>query len=371
MGSRVMVRRVRYDVLRVLAALTVLFYHFECSAYDIFLTAGTRGFFLDFLGTGHNLGSIAVEVFLLLAGILSVSTLSDSFSPRRYLSKRLMRLLVPFWISWLLVCAYTVITSSDLLWKNPKLFPLTMIGIDGWATVTFGLVDSFYLVGEWYLGVMVIITMLWPLLRVPFRNNPYVTCFILFIFELLAIFVPAQQEALRPLSVLPWSNIFSFSLGVLIAKRRAEVSGSRWWLVGGATMVLTGMIAPGLLRAADFENHLISVFRQMVGAGIILIVDGINVKHIDFEPAFEGVLRRLSTVFIWLSGLSMYFFMFQHVVEAKMVSRAATLCPESFDSFDYWGLAILTAVVTLLVSIAAEGLEEKIKSKCCSLEAPI
>lgn len=362
-------RRIRYDVLRVSAALCVLFYHFECSAYDVFPDVATRGVFIDFLGTGHNLGSIAVEVFLLLAGILSVSTLGDSFSTKRYLTKRMTRLLIPFWISWLLVCAWTIVTSSDLLWKNPKWFPLTLLGVDGYATLTLGLKDTFYLVGEWYLGAMIIITLLWPLLRVPFRRSPYVVCFALFALELLVKDLPGPEGLVKILTILPISYLCTFVIGVLIAQHRKLLWGSKRSVVVGLLLVALGLIAPNILITVGMENGLIVPCRQVIAVGVILAVDGVSVPLLS-NSRLRGACAHLTPSFVWLSGLSMYFFMFQHVVESEMVSAAAGLCPTGFGSFDYWGLAIMTAVVTLSISVVADGLERELRARCCSVEAP-
>ena len=71
---------------------------------------------------------------------------------------------------------------------------------------------------------------------------------------------------------------------------------------------------------------------------------------------------RVHRILIRCSGLTLYFFMFQHVVIYWISSLAAPQIDASFGMFDYWGLAALVVCVTAMLAALTQKLEMGIRA---------
>lgn len=97
------------------------------------------------LGTGLDLGSIAVGLFFMLSGALAAKTTlrSDSFRPIGYIKHRVLRLLPPFWVCWFLVCVSYVARGSFHFDVPAWRFALTVVGMDGYVSYSLSGGPSF------------------------------------------------------------------------------------------------------------------------------------------------------------------------------------------------------------------------------------
>ncbi|HJB54317.1 MAG TPA: acyltransferase [Candidatus Olsenella avistercoris] len=320
-----------YDFLRVICAILVCIFHFEGEAVrlipdgSVLLGAGVT---LNFLGSGLNLGSLAVALFFMLSGALTAGTLRDDcFVSVKYIQKRLKRLLPPLWIAWTLACVWMMIRGSFRFDVPASRFILTILGVDGYAAIHG--IGTFYLVGEWFYGAIVLVTLCWPLVRACYRKCPYAAML------LLAL---AEAAALLFLNG-PWTSVpvclTSFSTGAFLAN--ADLSKHGAAIRAAAVLVIIG----GLLASAVSPT----IRCQIVAAGIFVFVE------LSGERAGGGAPSgRSKRVLVRLSGLTLYFFMFQHIVENEIVEAAAPHVTLSFGTFDYWGLAILTVIITGLIA---------------------
>lgn len=163
-------RRYGYDVLRVFCALAVCLYHFECTMTPLiggsvpdFATCLTY----SFLGSGLDVGSLAVCLFFMLSGALAAQTTlhDEGFSILGYLRHRALRLLPPLWLSWFLICVWYMARGSFHFDVPAWRFVLTVLGLDGYASYALNLGPSFYYCGEWFYGAIVVAAVLWPLMR--------------------------------------------------------------------------------------------------------------------------------------------------------------------------------------------------------------
>ena len=214
-----------------MCALSVAVYHFEGYAVDFLPAVRFQGFTLDFLGSGLNIGTIAVQVFFMLSGILTVGTLGNvDFSCGKYYRKRFARLYVPLWIAWLMVCLWTTYWYGGIFFSvSMRMFPLAVLGLDGYLSTTPLVAltggTGFYLVGEWFFGALVFITLLWPFLRHVFLRSPKGLLFSLGLLELVSYFSTGAVLG-SVLSCLPIEGLFSFVLGVYLASKRDKIYGN-------------------------------------------------------------------------------------------------------------------------------------------------
>ena len=356
-------RLVRFDVLRIVCAAGVAFYHFECTAADALPPVSLRGSTFSVLGSDLNLGTISVQIFFVLSGLFAARTVRDgSFSPFAYYRRRLPRLYVPFWISWLLVCLWLAYwTGGQFFSASASLFPLTLLGLDGFLSASVpsphpAASDMFYLVGEWFFGALVIITLLWPMMRAAIARFGRLVPVAIAAVEALTFVLPELPVCFF-LSYLPLRGMLSYSLGACLGAGGAGARRSWQLSVGAAALVALGLtseaLAPETLRY--FGYHLVAF-------GVVLLVDRFPYAEGLSEMAFK-LRGRLGGLIVSLSGLTMYYFLFQHfVVNSFIASSAAAAAEQAFGNFDYLGLAVLSLVATLIVSIVADSLEKRLRA---------
>ena len=77
---------------------------------------------------------------------------------------------------------------------------------------------------------------------------------------------------------------------------------------------------------------------QLVGAGILLLADlyeQYRLKTSTRETQQNG--SRFERIISVLSALTLYFFMFQHIVGIELIDAATPYISPTFGTGDYWG----------------------------------
>ncbi len=222
----------RYDfmnVLRALSMIAIVFYHmvFTLYLYGIRQLDSIRFLFEN---ANMHIAKVGVCLFFMLSGaglMLSESNTSKSgaFSIKSFYKKRFIKILVPFYIVYLCYFAFLLITGNISLNNpfagkelKPWSFLYTILGMDGYAD-SFGIATCSIGIGEWFLGCLIIIYILYPLLRKAMNKNRYVTMAIATVyFILICIF----YDKLGYISKVPmYTNlalkIYDFILGMFLA----------------------------------------------------------------------------------------------------------------------------------------------------------
>lgn len=147
------------DFIRVFSVALVVFFHFGMfvNQYGIYwcpfpVQAGSVYY-----------GSIGVSLFFILSGAtLTYSGHQKAFSLRRYYKKRFLTLFPSFYLAYAAAFLYLFYRSGVITPQAPKwTFLFTLLGLDGHLT---RLVPNYYLVGEWFLGTIILLYLFYPLL---------------------------------------------------------------------------------------------------------------------------------------------------------------------------------------------------------------
>ncbi|MCR5279114.1 MAG: acyltransferase [Lachnospiraceae bacterium] len=296
--------RIRYyDLLRVVCFALIIYYHmmmelFSCGIYPI---EALSPFFEN---PNMHIATLAVAVFFMLSGAsLTIGNETD-FNTVTYYRKRFIRLLIPFWIVNCFYFLYNIFVLGSRWFRQyaPWRIVYTILGVDGWVGM-HGF-DNFSLgVGEWFLGALVILSVLYPLLR--YLMNRFPKGF--FFFCLLVYLVVAYNYKWETPShySLPLKG-FEFVLGMYLGKYYKEFP-----------------------KKALFVS-LPVVFLFLVNRSTVIPVN-VSVKITVFALAFfvsfsylEPYLRKRKLK--WINVLSKYsyeLFLVHHIVIYRLTPRAA------------------------------------------------
>lgn len=154
----------RFDLIRILAMVFVIGTHFN----ETFGSMGIRASCLHvYMGKGLLYSQMGVVLFILMSGSLSATSLERSLSDNgvlkrksvlRYYKKRLLSVLPLYYMAY--VMAYVIKVAPKGVAVH-KAMIWTLFGLDGYLT-RFN-VPTVYLVGEWFIGMILICYLLCPL----------------------------------------------------------------------------------------------------------------------------------------------------------------------------------------------------------------
>ena len=158
------------DLIRAVAALLIVLTHFNAH-----LREHGGGYILTFEPFGIYVGALGVSLFLIISGAALTFTYRRPIDLKRFYWKRFRSIYPMFWTAWVLgTLAFFLATNGRLPNAAPaKSFILTVLGIDGLAQAFY--FHTMYLLGEWFLGFILLYYLVFPLLLWAIDRYPIVT----------------------------------------------------------------------------------------------------------------------------------------------------------------------------------------------------
>lgn len=146
------------DFTRAIAILLIIFFH-----YNVWLKriVGDERVMVQSFDLA---GSIGVSLFVILSGASLMASSKGSFTSLGFYKKRLLAIFPLFYVTYLAILLFYAVLYSKVPFscKNPLAFLLTIVGMDGFLVYT---IKNYYLIGEWFLGFIVIMYLFYPVVR--------------------------------------------------------------------------------------------------------------------------------------------------------------------------------------------------------------
>ncbi|MHB0828995.1 MAG: acyltransferase family protein [Schaalia turicensis] len=157
------------DFIRALATLLIVLTHFN----NPYLAEG--GYLLTNMPFGIYVGGLGVSLFLTISGAALTFTYRRPYSLKTFWWKRAKGLYPMFWIAWIVAFVFLFTKSGGVSPVNApaKNFIFTIFGIDG-LLENFH-VQTAYILGEWFLGFILIFYLVFPLLLWGVDEHPITT----------------------------------------------------------------------------------------------------------------------------------------------------------------------------------------------------
>ena len=186
-SSRRTARRPRVfylDLIRALAAVLIVLTHFN---YHLREHGG--GYVLTFQPFGVYVGALGVSLFLIISGAALTLTYRRPINLKRFYWKRFVNIYPMFWTAWVLGTLYYFLIFNG---RPPnaapaKSFIFTLLGVDGLAAA-FGW-PTMYLLGEWFLGFILLYYLVFPALLWAIDRFPVVTGVVLLAAYAATVFI--------------------------------------------------------------------------------------------------------------------------------------------------------------------------------------
>lgn len=220
-----------YDLIRVVAMLLVVWFHMNVELIQAEITSP---FLVTHAGRTLTLGQQGVVLFIMISGATQCISYEKQAALGRglgqYYKKRFLALMPAFYVAYFL--GYVISRLSSVPFHIGRSFIWTVLGMDGYLIMKG--IPTAYIVGEWFLGLIILLYMVFPLLYKLIRKFPKSMLVILLVYCVMInqfyhiAGVPETDVLVR---------IVDFALGIYIYKAGRMVAGA--WRADGFSRMYT------------------------------------------------------------------------------------------------------------------------------------
>lgn len=335
------------DMIKVLSALIVMLFHFNVEAWYRDNTVELLGP-LKFLNI--SLGDIAISQFIIISGMTLSLTNPNTFSSFKFFKRRLLSIYPSFWISYLFVAFFIIILTDNSigdghLWK----LVLTLLGLDGFFLYKM---TSYYLVGEWYTGYMLLTYLFFPFIFLYGIKKPIITGLLLVSICILIHYnynkIFDVYETCNPIMRLP-DFFFGMCFGFYIRHNKLLL----------ANLFFLSIFY--LLLYEFFSDNLPYHFFMIIGGISFFVIIVQLVSYLRLVESLVGWMITYLSQFTFLAFLvhhQIINFIYSHVVmfsQLNLFEKSAMFSLVVFLSFGY--AVIINPLVNRFTAIFAKVID--------------
>lgn len=268
---------------RAFCAIGIIIFHFFCHS-------NSTHNFLYYIND-CSWGDILVTVFFAISGTVLYYNYEKNIPIASFYYKRWKTIYIPFYVCYLIFFIERIFVSKTIFWGgNPIRLVLSIIGLDGYMTYRL---STYYLVGEWFLGAVILIYLLFPFILNIVNKWPLIMPLILIAGYAIQYFtdfyvIPDFRNLITCLG--------SFYFGIICIKYRTIVFYKCW-------SVLLAFLLFAIILLIGFNT---TIKAQILGMlfFVLLVACG--------EYLLKN--RMLNGVVGFVSGISFYVFLLQHQI---------------------------------------------------------
>lgn len=299
------------DLVRAFATVVIVLTHFN----NPYLADGS--YLLTNQPFGIYVGDLGVSLFLIISGAALTYTYGsrERIDLKRFYRKRFTGIYPMFWIAWFVAVLYYFVDTRGFppisVPKHNLIF--TVLGIDGYLANFH--VQTAYLLGEWFLGFILLFYLVFPLLLVGVKDYPIPTAAVVTCLYLISLYAQVHVPE------IPWSLILTTRLPELVLGMylMRYVRCMPAWVIAPAGLVLV------LGALVDWPTP-VSLRVTAVGSAFYLVLV-VLARWIAIGPV--RVLTSLITKY------SYPIFLVHHVVIMQLYAKMNAM------SFNPWQLLVM------------------------------
>lgn len=260
------------DFIRVVCTLGIIANHFSHSAgndvLDRFLSTYPCGI--------GDVGKVLVVVFFILSGAALYYSNEQPGDLKRFYVKRWKAVYPSFYIAYAVFFVWYIRFNRTLFTgKSVWTLVFTLLGLDGYLARA---VADWYILGEWFLGAIILCYLLYPLITACMKKSEAVTCLVLMgAYALTINWRMLNQDAFRNL----FSCLISFSCGIVLMKHgwfRSRTAG----LISLLLYLLTAFLPLRIESSLLAHVQGLMLFLGLAAAG----------EYAMKNPVFSGIIRK-------------------------------------------------------------------------------
>lgn len=309
------------DLVRAIATVLIVITHFN-NPYLL-----QSSYVLAMAPFGIYIGDLGVSLFLVISGAALMVSHGSRLDVRSFYWKRFKTIYPMFWIAWTIATLYFfLLRAGSPVNPGPSWsFVFTVFGVDG--LVANFQIPTMYLLGEWFLGFIVIFYLVFPLLRWGVIKHPLLTFAAIAVLYALTLWFFVTPRTF-PSGIILTARLPELAFGMYLAYYWKRLPA---WSAIPAVFVLAlwGLETPTLPGAT---GAMVGTTLVGISAFVILVLVA---RFVDAKPV-RAVVALIATY-------SYAIFLVHHVV----IMRVFELVDEA--SFGRMQVHVLFAATSLLI----------------------
>lgn len=341
-------RLIYFDIIKFIAVICVFTVHFT-RTLEYFIKFDFK--ILPDRIFGMYLGAFGVTLFFITSGASLMYVYDEKINFKDYFKKRFLGIYPLFWLTYTVafMCNFYVNKGFDQTIPKWKVI-FSILGFDG-TTAYYG--PNFYQVGEWFLSVIILLYVLFPLLRICVKKFPVITC-VTAIFVYILLVQNYNIAAKLPLDCVVFARIPEFLFGMIFIKYIRKVNLKLF--APTFAIMLFSMFIDKFVNSMDsaYINSLISNPRFSMYVVTIVGISSFCVFAYLFYSIKNGIFRKIS---IFISKYSYAIFLSHHFIMVLFIRHFV------YSEMPRSEIIILYAMlwfIVLLVSMELVKLNKKI-----------
>lgn len=311
------------DFIRAFATLVIVLTHYNAIYYYNVYPPTPEKAVITMNVANIYIGDFGVSLFLIISGASLMYVYGEKCDTLKFYKKRFLNIFPMFWMAYIFAFLYNYYQNGCIKQGVPlRNIIYSLLGIDTWIK-NFS-VQTFDYVADWFLGLIIIIYIVFPLLRLMINKHPVILAVIAIVMYILSVCTINRN-------VLLFSRLPEFLFGMYFMKYIRKVNW-KWIIPAGAVILLNSIIKP------EFN----SIF-QTTYIGICSFI--LLVWIADFIKAnwFKSVCRKISKY-------SYACFIIHHMVIYMVIPRINIYTISVGQSYLLFGyVCIMVALATYIL----------------------
>lgn len=217
------------DFIRTIAVISILITHFNARFLYLNPPMPEKAVLTTTVSNVY-IGSWGVSLFFIISGAALMYVYQEKNEIKQFYKKRFMSIYPMFWIAYIVAFFYLFYTNKTIPGSGaPKInFLYTILGMDGMVAAY---IPTYYILGEWFLGAIILMYVLFPLLRLGVKKKPIMTFGLsLLIYGVIVVCIKDINVSIIILTRLP-----EILFGMLYVQSEKKID---WKTAVSATIIL-------------------------------------------------------------------------------------------------------------------------------------
>ena len=303
---------------RAVCCLGLVIFHYFCHSKGNFK-------FL-YLTANSSFGFIFVTSFFNISGLVLYYNYPKVKSIKKFYYKRWKSILLPYYIGFLYFFLKTAFKNHKLFYKGywPKIF-FNLIGLDGYLSYKF---ETYYLIGEWFLGAIIIIYILYPLLVLIITKNNIIINNIIICLFYFSMYKKNYFNYEKSRHIV--TCLMSFYFGV------ETIRFQKFYLSNKITFIISLLVFIFLY-----------IFHVRINCYILIFqIQGFSLFIILYQIGEYAMKKKMKIILKEISNMSFSIYLFHHQIIIDILSL--------YNPTEWYYHLILLSIIILLTFICSK-----------------
>lgn len=244
-------RLVYLDFIRAIAVIAILLTHYNAIYVYLWDEIVLKKVVLTWRVFNLYIGDFGVSLFLIVSGAALMWVYDNRLELKTFYSKRFISIYPMFWIAYFTSFLYSFFLNRGINQSIPKQnIIFSILGFDGYLG---SIIPTFYQVGEWFLGFIIIVYLIFPVLRLGVKRYPKLTVAVtMIVYLIFNLYYPFNLTK----STCLFIRLPEILFGMYFVKYIKSVNWKAA-LISGMVLILNTILAPQFDK--DFQTSYIGI----------------------------------------------------------------------------------------------------------------